>query len=146
MDKSFTKEHSENDFVWEENAEVGDTLGDGSIVLKKENGVALLVSPISTQVKAPWTQEFPEVFLKLKKEGFNPSQWFVPTQKQLGLAYKVIPNEFSSTRYWSSEEYEIYDTETNASNAFLMGFLNGNAGYSLKTYTNCVRAFRCVTF
>lgn len=122
-----------------EEAEVGDTLEDGSIVLKEENGIALLVSPASTEVEARWSKEFLEVFLKLKKEGFNPSQWFVPTLKQLKLAYKTIPGEFSSTRYWSS-------TETNATDACYQNFVNGLiSGYD-KTNSLSVRAFRCVTF
>ena len=124
-----------------ETAGVGDTLEDGSIVLQKSNanGLALLVAPKNTEVKAPWSKEFSEVFEKLKEEGFNPSQWFVPTQEQLKLAYINIPNEFSSTYYWSS-------TEINAPGACLVYFPNGNASYLNKTRSYCVRAFRCVTY
>ena len=75
-------------------AKVGDTLEDGSIVIKKENGLALLVAPESTEVRCRWTKEFPEVYLKLTEEGFIPSQWFIPSVEQLQLAYKVIPSEF----------------------------------------------------
>jgi hypothetical protein len=122
-----------------ETAGIGDTLEDGSIVLKKENGLALLVAPKSTEVKAPWTKEFPEVFLKLKEQGFNPSQWFVPTKEQLKLAYRNVPNDFSSTIYWSS-------TEGNATYACRVYFLNGRRPTVNKTSTFCVRAFRCVTY
>ena len=62
-----------------ETANVGDVLEDGCIVLKKENGVALLVAPKSTEVYATWSKKFPEVFNKLEEEGFNPSQFFIPT-------------------------------------------------------------------
>jgi uncharacterized protein (UPF0335 family) len=122
-----------------ETAGVGDTLEDGSIVLKKENGLALLVSPQSTEVEATWSKEFSEVFKALKSQGFNPSQWFIPTQEQLKLAYRNVPNEFSSTYYWSS-------TESNATRACNVNFNNGNAYNNFKTNTNCVRAFRCVTY
>jgi len=122
-----------------ETAGVGDTLEDGSIVLKKENGLALLVAPKSTEMKEVWSKEFPLVFQKLKEEGFNPSQWFVPTKEQLQLAYRNIPNEFSSTPYWSS-------TEFSSISACYVFFYSGNAHHSLKTYTRCVRAFRCVTY
>jgi len=122
-----------------ETAGVGDTLEDGSIVLQKSNGIALLVAPASTEVEAPWSKEFPLVFQKLKEEGFNPSQWFVPTKEQLQLAYRNIPNEFSSPGYWSS-------TESYSSNACYMSFYFGNAYYSSKTSALCVRAFRCVTY
>ena len=49
-----------------ETASVGDTLEDGSIVLQKANGLALLVAPSSTEVEATWSKEFAEVFQKLK--------------------------------------------------------------------------------
>jgi hypothetical protein len=97
------------------------------------------VAPKNTEVKAPWTKEFPLVFQKLKEEGFNLSQWFVPSIEQLKLAYENIPNEFSSTLYWSSTEY-------GASDACFMYFNYGLANGSGKSYTTCVRAFRCVTY
>ena len=120
-------------------AMVGDTLVDGSIVLQKSDGLALLVSPASTEVKAPWTKEFPLVFQKLKEEGFNPSQWFVPSIEHLKLAYENIPNEFSPTIYWSS-------TENNSNNACAMHFHYGTTNAYTKPNTSCVRAFRCVTY
>jgi hypothetical protein len=120
-------------------ASVGDVLEDGSIVLKKENGLALLVAPKSTEVETTWSKEFAEVFQKLKEQGFNPSQWFVPTQEQLAITYKTIPNEFSSSYYWSS-------TEHNSGGACYVCFTIGFAGYFYKTNTFCVRAFRCVTY
>jgi hypothetical protein len=122
-----------------ETAVPGDTLEDGSIVLKKENGLALLVAPKSTEVKCSWTKEFPEVFQKLKEQGFNPSQWFVPTKEHLQLAYQNIHNEFSSTCYWSS-------TESNATTACVQYFHYGGFFTYSKTTSTRVRAFRCVTY
>ena len=122
-----------------ETASVGDTLEDGSIVVKKSNGLALLVAPKSTQVEAKWSKEFPEVFRVLKEQGFNPSQWFIPTKEQLKLAYETIANEFSSTRYWSS-------TEVNATSACYVFFYIGNSFSGNKSNVFCVRAFRCVTY
>jgi len=122
-----------------ETASVGDTLEDGSIVVKKSNGLALLVAPKNTEVEATWSKEFSEVFQALKSRGFNPSQWFIPTQEQLKLAYRNVPNEFSSTSYWSS-------TEGNATNACYVYFNIGFSGYCNKTNVSCVRAFRCVTY
>jgi uncharacterized protein YqgV (UPF0045/DUF77 family) len=120
-------------------ASVGDVLEDGSIVLQKSNGLALLVAPSSTEVEATWSKEFAEVFQKLKEQGFNPSQWFVPTKEQLQLAYKTIRDEFSATFYWSS-------TEFNATIAFFVSFYIGGACFNNKSGTLCVRAFRCVTY
>ena len=120
-------------------ASVGDTLEDGSIVLSKSNGLALLIAPKSTEVKTTWSPDFPEVYAKLKNEGFTPSQWFVPTKEQLKLAYERLKNEFDSAGYWSS-------TEFNATNACNVGFLNGGAGYNSKAGVRRVRAFRCMTY
>jgi hypothetical protein len=122
-----------------ETAGVGDTLEDGSIVLQKSNGLALLVAPKSTEVEAKWSKEFSEVFEALKSQGFNPSQWFIPTKEQLQLAYRNVPNEFSSPYYWSS-------TERNAAGACTVDFGNGYSGGINKSFVTCVRAFRCVTY
>ncbi len=120
-------------------ASIGDTLEDGSIVLQKSNGLALLVAPKNTEVSTSWSKEFPAVFAKLEEQGFNPSQWFVPTMEQLQLAYKTIPKEFSSTCYWSSTEYS-------AAGAYCVGFNCGTAIGSSKTGALTVRAFRSVTY
>jgi hypothetical protein len=90
-------------------------------------------------VKATWSKEFAEVFQKLKEQGFNPSQWFVPTKEQLQLAYKTIRDEFSATFYWSS-------TELTAAIAFFVSFYIGGSCFNNKSGTLCVRAFRCVTY
>ena len=122
-----------------ETAKVGDVLEDGCIVLKKENGLALLVAPQSTDVYCSWSKEFPEVFNKLEEEGFNPSQFFIPTKEQLNLAYKTIPQHFASTYYWSS-------TDVNPTTACCQNFINGSVISGTKAATGCVRAFRCVTY
>ena len=120
-------------------ARVGDTLEDGSIVLSKENGLALLVAPEYTEVMTSWSQEFTKVFNKLQDQGFNPSQWFVPTVEQLKLAYKTIPDEFSTTYYWSS-------TENIATFGCGVNFFDGLPYGNWKEIAFCVRAFRCVTY
>jgi hypothetical protein len=137
--QEFREQLNSHKTVTIETASVGDTLEDGSIVLKKENGLALLVAPKNTEVEATWSKEFPEVFEALKSRGFNPSQWFIPTQEQLILAYRNVPNEFSSSYYWSSTEFYV-------ANACIVGFVSGNANISLKANSFCVRAFRCVTY
>jgi hypothetical protein len=137
--QEFREQLNSHKTVTIETASVGDTLEDGSIVLKKENGLALLVAPKSTEVEAAWSKEFSEVYQKLQEQGFIPSQWFVPTKEQLFLAYKIIPEHFSSTYYWSS-------TEDGAIYACYVLFNNGNTYGITKAYTTCVRAFRCVTY
>ena len=120
-------------------ASVGDVLEDGSIVLSKENGIAILVAPKETEVKATWSKEFPELFQKLKKHGFNPSQWFIPSKELLNLAWETIPQHFASAGYWSSMEF-------NATDACRQYFGNGFICTVSKASTLCVRAFRCVTY
>ena len=137
--QDFKSQLSSYEEVTIETASVGDVLEDGSIVVKKENGLALLVAPLSTEVEATWSKEFPEVFEALKEQGFNPSQWFVPTKEQLWIAYQSIPNEFAlECDYWSS-------TEINATHAYGVDYL-GDAGNINKSQKFCVRAFRCVTY
>ena len=113
-------------------AQVGDVLEDGCIVVKKENGLALLVAPKSTDVYATWSKEFPEVFKKLE-EGFNPSQFFIPTKEQLNIAYETIPQHFAIAFYWSS-------TDFSATNACLQGFITGSLSSGSKAFAYCVRA------
>jgi hypothetical protein len=120
-------------------ASVGDVLEDGCIVLKKENGLALLVAPPSTEVHAGWSKDFTRVFNKLQEQGFNPSQFFIPTKEQLNLAYKTIPHHFPSNIYWSS-------TEVSATNACLQNFASGWISVGNKTTSLLVRPFRCVTY
>jgi hypothetical protein len=119
-------------------AEVGDVLADGSIVIKKENGLALVVAPKSTEVKCQWTKQFSEVYSKLNHFGFIPSQWFVPTVEQLALAYKVIPDELDMEWYWSSSEY-------NASTSWIINS-KGGTQFSLKSGNCHVRSVRCISY
>jgi len=122
-----------------ETAKVGDVLDDGSIVVDKQGNMALLAAPKSTQVKCKWTKEFRPVFDKLAEEGFNPSQWFIPSKEQLQLAYNNCKEHFASGYYWSS-------TEVSSFNACLLSFILGSVYSSSKSASYCVRAFRCVSF
>lgn len=152
--KTFKEQLNNYKEITIETAVPGDVLEDGSIVFKKENGLALLVAPESTEVVCQWSEQFPEVFDKLKEQGFNPSQWFVPTQEQLTLAYSSIRHHFSGDRYWSS-------TEVSSTFACSQNFILGNLGTGTKadsfrarafcgTGTKSdsfrARAFRCVTY
>ena len=122
-----------------ENAEPGDVLNDGTVVISKFNGLALLASPKETEVTCTWSSTFPEVYQKLQEKGFNPSQWFIPTIEQLKLAYSVASQDFASCVYWSS-------TEVSSTNACGLDFFNGGVVSYSKAITLCVRAFRCVTY
>jgi len=127
--KTFKEQLNNYKEITIETAVPGDTLEDGSIVLQKENGLALLIAPASTEVVCQWSEKFPEVFDKLKEQGFNPSQWFVPTEEQLILADSSIPDYFDASLYWSS-------TEINSDTVWRKDFER----------SSLARAFRCVTY
>ena len=120
-------------------AKVGDVLEDGTIVLSKENGIAILVAPNETEVRCTWSKEFTDAFDSLKTHGFNLSQWFIPSKELLNIAYQIIPQHFHSDFYWSS-------TEFNATSACCQCFSDGLVSACSKACTLCVRAFRCVTY
>ena len=120
-----------------QDANVGDTLEDGCVVVARYEDSVLIAAPAITEVLCKWTPEFPEVFESLKSQGFISAQWYVPSQKELKLAHKNCKNQFSSTLYWSS-------TEFSSANAYTVSFLNGRTNCLTKTLSNCVRAFRRV--
>jgi hypothetical protein len=131
------QEQLNNTFPTIEDAKPGDLLEDGCVVIEKYNGLVLVAAPRETEVRWVWTPEFQPVFDKLMEHHFNPSQWFIPSHKQLKLAHKNAKQYFSSTNYWSS-------TEASSSNACVVDFNIGRQYSFNKTNTNCVRAFRFV--
>lgn len=136
--KSF-KEQLNNfkEFPTIQDAAVGDTLEDGSIVIKKSDGLALLMSPKNTEYYYRWSKDFKEVFSQIKSQGFNPSQWFVPTTHQLQIAMKTVPDEFLYLGYWSSEQH------CNKTSKVVSRF---NISSVNKDVYVLVRLFRCVTY
>jgi hypothetical protein len=120
-----------------ETAQPGDTLPDGCVVIARYDDSILIAAPSTTEVECKWTPEFPEVFESLKDHGFIPAQWYIPSVKELELAYRNYKEQFSSTFYRSSTEYS-------STSAFFLYFNNANTLNCNKTYCNCVRAFRRV--
>ena len=82
-----------------QDANPGDELEDGCFVIEKYGNAALIAAPRTTEVECIWTPEFKPVFDRLKEKGFNPSDWFIPSLKQLALAYKNAKQYFSSAYY-----------------------------------------------
>ena len=121
-----------------QDAKPGDVLEDGCIVIQKFDGAALIAAPILTGFTCVWGQ-FEPVFNNLAKQGFTPSQWFIPSVEQLKLAHKLIPDFFSAMNYWSS-------TEASSTAACGVNFGNGFQGTGSKTSSFCVRAFRLIVF
>ena len=121
-------------------------LGDsyeGGFLICKASPLRWVVSPRSAEVSRTWY---------LREDANTRSQavsgctgWFVPTCAQLqnpGFCCRSFwgPSPcYSSDRYWSS-------TQVDAICARYVCFTNGTAPNNHKTCTNCVRAFRCVTY
>ena len=120
---------------------LGDTVCGGRLYCKSGTGIAWIVAPAATQVSAAWTSNWPSLNTALTNGGLNPSQWFVPSLSQLqsGYACRTYWDSFSSSYYWSS-------TERSGSVACDVNFNNGAVDICTKSYTLCVRAFRCVTY
>jgi hypothetical protein len=117
-------------------AKVGDTLEDGSIVIKKENGLALVIAPRQTEVhNLEWSEDSPGAYCNLN----IPSQWFIPSKEQLLLAYAVIPNEFTGF-YWSSTVVDCCKPNFWGMNS--RGVLFAEVG----SYLGTVRTFRCISY
>jgi hypothetical protein len=136
---------------------VGTSLPDGSRIICKAGGTAWIVAPFNTEVVQSWNNatstqvgnkccicDWPTLNTCLIGRGFNPSDWFVPTQAQLqnpGYVCRTQWDTFSSPNYWSA-------TENSATCAWDMSSSNGDAfgvGGN-KNVSGRVRAFRCVTY
>ena len=70
-------------------AQPGNKLENGCIVVHKfeETRMALIAAPSDTERYCQWSEEFESVYTALDQEGFNMSQWFIPTVKQLKLVF-----------------------------------------------------------
>jgi hypothetical protein len=122
-------------FRYKRGASVGTMLEDGSIVLQKSDELLLVISPEHTEIKCAWSFEFPYVLKKFEEEGFNSSEWFIPTIEQLQFAYDTLPKAFPSVYYWSS-------TESTGDTAWCKNFAVGTEIKSSKKMPLCTRAFR----
>jgi hypothetical protein len=113
---------------------------EGGFLICAISNLAWIVAPSSSQVSRTWY---------LRNDANTTAQsvsgctgWFVPTRVQLqnpGYTCRKFWDEFVSTNYWSS-------TEINATNAYGVNVGFGGAFNVTKSTTNCVRAFRCVTY
>lgn len=122
-------------------AKPGDKLENDCVVVHKFSDfrMALIAAPQSTERSCRWDKEFKEVFDSLSQEGFNPSQWFIPSAEQLKLAYKNCKERFGGVDYWSSTESSYY-------NSYYVIINSGFYWPSCKFFTCCVRAFSLVSY
>jgi hypothetical protein len=115
----------------------------GGFLICRAGGTAWIVAPSSSQVSRSWYLRDDANTRAQQVSGCTG--WFVPTIAQLlnpGYACRCFWDSFSSAIYWSS-------TENNATTACCVNFTSGSASFPstcTKASTNCVRAFRCVTY
>jgi hypothetical protein len=133
----------------------GTVLPDRSAIICKSGGTAWIVAPDSTQVGALWNGntnvkdgdkccvcDWSSLCSALVSAGFNPGDWFVPSLSQLqnpGYVCRTNWDSFSSTRYWSSTEFD-------ATCVRIVNFTAGGAAICIKTCSSCVRVMRCVNY
>ena len=113
----------------------------GSRIICKNGGLAWLVAPMSAQVSRSWYCREDAVTRAIAVTSLTTG-WFVPCIGQLqnpGYLCRSFWDSYSSPNYWSSTEY-------NANVACNVNFTHGGAYNTNKNTTNCVRAFRCVTY
>ena len=122
--------------------ELGSSFGGGFLIYKPGSSPAWVVSPYSAEVSRDWYSRDDANTRAQAVSGCTG--WFVPDVSQLETGYDCRsfwgPSPcYSSTEYWSS-------AERNYIQAYTWIFGRGTVGRNNKTYTLCVRAFRCVTY
>jgi hypothetical protein len=127
-------------------------LGDsyeGGFLICKASPLRWVVSPISAEVSRTWYSRNDANTRAQSVSGCTG--WFVPTVSQLqnpGYICRSFwgPSPcYSSTIYWSSTEHAAVPVQR----ACRVNFTTGSASHgptTPKDFTNCVRAFRCVTY
>jgi hypothetical protein len=124
-------------------ASAGDTLEDGSVVIYNPCSVAIVIAPKETERLCEWriTLASP-VYNALVNSGFLPSQWFIPTVKQLQYAMVAVPEQFKEGTYWTSEKFQ-----GKGHGGIALGFNGktpGNPCHLMSDLQMNVRAFRCI--
>ena len=117
------------------------SLVEGGYLFAKIGRQAWIVACSSREVSRVWASRDDAVTVAQASNACG--DWFIPsrTDLQLGHDCKSFWDSFSSTGYWSS-------TETNTTNtcAWDVFFSSGLINTRIKSCTNCVRAFRRVSY
>jgi hypothetical protein len=123
---------------------LGDSYEGGFLICKQGGSLRWIVSPRSAEVSRNWNSRNDANTTAQSVSGCTG--WFVPTISQLqnpGYCCRSFwgPSPcYSSANYWSSEQ------SPTAGYACRVCFINDGPGAPNKSYTLCVRAFRCVTY
>jgi len=117
----------------------------GGFLICKAGGVAWIVSPYSAEVSRTWYAQSEANTRAQQVSGCTG--WFVPTISQLqnpGYLCRSFWGPapcFSSSQYWSCEQYP-----PNNPYGCNVNFANGSVLCCHKANSYCIRAFRCVTY
>lgn len=153
---------------------VGTAVRDGSKLICKAGGVAWFVAPASTQLGGKWgngcfdgsnpiglgnqrccVSEWGTLDACLSKTicNYRANEWFVPSFAQLdnpGYSCRTNWDSFCNVCYWSSSEasYYCFGTQADGCSGCSFSFNPSFPGpvTNIKCTSNCIRAFRCLTY
>jgi len=117
---------------------------EGGFLICRASPLRWVVSPFSAQVSRNWYSRNDANTRAQQVSGCTG--WFVPTISQLqnpGFICRSFWDGFNPAIYWSSTQCTAHLAPGYAVRIF---FGSGATGKGHKTATNCVRAFRCVTY
>lgn len=132
----------------------------GGNVICKTGGIIWIVAPAVTEVSRNWNDIGDAITCASAYTAENSSAsytspiqnhtgavccsvWFIPNCSQLsnpGYTCRTHWDSYSESVYWSSTIY------TSGVCGYYVSFINGGVARSPSGSTNCVRAFRCVTY
>ena len=123
-----------------QSASLGGKINGGYLICRSGGSVAWIVAPASSEVSRTWGNNDAII---TATECTGPTNWFIPTSAQLsnpGYTCRTHWDSYSESVYWCSTIY------TSGVCGYYVSFINGGVARSPSGSTNCVRAFRCVTY
>lgn len=114
--------------------------GTGGFLIARGGSNLWIVAPRCAEVSRSWA--FINDASTLAETCTSFSGWFVPGSSQLynpGYLCRTYWDSFTPTRYWSNSLYFL-------ACAVYVNFNSGVVACQSTLGTNCVRAFRCVTY
>ena len=122
---------------------LGSSFGGGFLICRS-GGVNWIVSPRSAEVGRDWYSRNDANTRAQQVSGCTG--WFVPTVSQLQNPGYICRSFWGPSPCYSSAAFYWSSTEGHSNWACRVYFNSGNAYSASKTFTYCVRAFRCVTY
>lgn len=87
-----------------ENAQPGQVLSDGCIVVYRQENLVLIAAPKETEVTCKRDDIWERAFTKLECKGFDRITWHIPSVNELKLAGQYLREpDTTANNYWSSD-------------------------------------------